>query len=532
MLLYNSQTHKKEEFVPIEPMKVRMYACGPTVYDQIHIGNARTFFSFDIIRRYLMYKGYEVCYAQNITDVDDKIINRAHEEGTSSEDLAQYYAAAFIEQMRRFKVLDPDIRPHATKEIGPMIKMISTLIDKRHAYEAAGDVYFSVRSYKDYGNISGRDLDDLLVGARIEANELKKDPLDFVLWKSAKEGEPSWDSPWGKGRPGWHTECSAMVHRYLGTPIDIHGGGSDLSFPHHENESAQACSCWEHKLANYWMHAGMLLVDGEKMSKSLGNFHTLKEVLDQHSPEALRLLMLQTHYRSSMDFSFERLKGAESSVERIKSCLRRLAWQQEQTATLQKQAAMQGQAALQEEGGDKGAAKLADKVVADKNFALLLSEIKEKFIAAMDDDFNTASAISEVFNLVNAANVYLDSLSLPSAVSAESLSLCQRAAELICELLSIFGIDLVLEHEISYPQEIIDLARQVKEEAGQLAEGLDAAVLELSNEESAARFLLALRQEARSQKNWALADTVRDRLKDLGLLIEDTQAGARIVQAN
>jgi len=303
MLVYNTQTHRKEELVPVEPGHISMYVCGPTVYDQIHIGNGRTFLAFDVIRRYLVYKGYQVRFAQNLTDVDDKIIQRANEEGVTAAELARTYSDAFIEQMGRLNVLAPDIRPRATQEIDAMVSMISGLIDQGNAYAVpSGDVYFSVRSCETYGRVSGRNVDELLVGARIEENSDKRDPLDFALWKAAKPGEPSWESPWGEGRPGWHTECAAMVHRYLGTPIDIHGGGSDLVFPHHENESAQACCRWHEPLANLWMHTGMLRVDGEKMSKSLGNFHTLKEVLDRYPADAVRLLMLQTHYRSSLDF--------------------------------------------------------------------------------------------------------------------------------------------------------------------------------------------------------------------------------------
>ena len=284
MKIYSSQTHQKAEFTPIEEGKVRMYVCGPTVYDNIHIGNARTFISFDVIRRWLMASGYQVTFAQNLTDVDDKIINRANEQGRTAESVAEEFSDKFIAVMRRANVLDPDVRPRATKEIGPMIGMIKSLIEQGHAYAAEnGDVYFAVRSDPSYGEVSGRRVDDLMVGARIEENEIKRDPLDFALWKAAKPGEPSWPSPWGAGRPGWHTECAAMVHRYLGVPIDIHGGGSDLAFPHHENECAQATCAWHEGFANTWMHTGMLLVNGEKMSKSLGNFLTREEVLEKHS---------------------------------------------------------------------------------------------------------------------------------------------------------------------------------------------------------------------------------------------------------
>lgn len=537
MRLYNSQTHKKEELQTVHEGKVRMYVCGPTVYDHIHIGNARTFFSFDIIRRYLIHKGFDVCFAQNITDVDDKIINKAQAQGTSSDDIAKRYSEAFIEQMRRFKIMDPDIRPRATQEIGPMIGMISKLIEKGHAYESEGDVYFAVRSYKDYGTISGRDLDDLMVGARIEANNQKRDPLDFALWKAVKPGEPSWKSPWGEGRPGWHTECSAMVQRYLGTPIDIHGGGSDLSFPHHENESAQACSCWEHKLANYWMHTGMLLVDGEKMSKSLGNFYTLKEVLDQYSPEALRLLMLQTHYRSSLDFSFERLKGAENSMARITSCIKNLDWKVSQ---LEKAQAADKPVDLNTPKDSRS--KEQDKLQ-------LIEEAKARFYAAMDDDFNTASAISEVFSLVSLANTYLDKLQaehIEAGVAAHQyaqdtakhITVLNAFAASIVELLEIFGIEIQREEHLNLPVQLIGVATAYRDKlaSGELDEVL---YQELKNQvpdeefeavDQAAAYVLELRRLARTQKNWALADSIRDELKEMGLMVEDTSEGARLTQ--
>ena len=375
MRIYNSATHKKEEFQPIESGKVRMYVCGPTVYDNIHIGNARTFISFDVIRRWLIASGYEVTFAQNLTDVDDKIIKRANEQGRTAAEVATEFSDKFIGVMRAANVLDPDVRPRATKEIGPMIAMIKTLIEQGHAYAADnGDVYFAVRSDPNYGQVSGRNIDDLMVGARIEENEDKNDPLDFALWKAAKPGEPSWPSPWGEGRPGWHTECAAMVHRYLGTPIDIHGGGSDLAFPHHENECAQATCAWHQGFSNTWMHTGMLLVDGEKMSKSLGNFFTLAEVLEQHSAAALRLLMLQTSYRSPLDFSWERLEGAENSLTRIAGTVENLRW-----------AANHATADADEAASEAFAAKAA--------------ETRATFKECMDDDFNTAGAMGAVFGL-------------------------------------------------------------------------------------------------------------------------------------
>ncbi|MEE1274831.1 MAG: cysteine--tRNA ligase, partial [Olegusella sp.] len=431
MLIYNTKNHRKEEFVPIEPGKVRMYVCGPTVYDQIHIGNGRTFLAFDVIRRYLTYKGYEVTFAQNLTDVDDKIINRANEQGRTAAEVADEFSKAFIEQMHRLGVLDPDIRPRATREIDAMQEMIQILIDKGHAYVVdSGDVYFAVRSDDRYGVLSGRDVDQLRVGARVEENTDKRDPLDFALWKAAKPGEPSWPSPWGDGRPGWHTECCAMIHHYLGTPIDIHGGGQDLVFPHHENETAQAWCAWDDDLAKTWMHTGMLRVEGEKMSKSLGNFYTLKEVLDKYPAGAVRILMLQTHYRSPLDFSFDRLDGAVGTLERLQTCVKNLRWAAHNSA-------QDGEL----NDADRALGAAIDTAVAD-------------FTAQMDDDFNTAGGLAAIFALVTAANTYLD-----QAGADTSTALALRASDAIVELAEVLGIELARESASELPAELVDLAR-------------------------------------------------------------------------
>ena len=485
MLVYNSQTHKKEEFRPIDEGKVRMYVCGPTVYDQIHIGNARTFLSFDVIRRYLQYKGYEVTFAQNLTDVDDKIINRANEEGRTAAEVAEEYSNAFIEQMHRFGILDPDIRPRATREIEAMQQMILALIEKGHAYAADnGDVYFSVRSDHNYGILSGRDLDQLRAGERVEVNDQKRDPFDFALWKAAKPGEPSWPSPWGEGRPGWHTECAAMVHRYLGTPIDIHGGGSDLAFPHHENECAQATCAWHQGFSNTWMHTGMLLVDGEKMSKSLGNFFTLAEVLEQHSAAALRLLMLQTSYRSPLDFSWERLEGAENSLTRIAGTVENLRW------------------------AANHATADAD-VAAAEAFAAKAAETRAAFKECMDDDFNTAGAMGAVFGFVTECNQYLE-----QAGDAADKAAALAAADTLAELLYTLGVELP-EPKVELPLGLLGVAAGLVAYTG---DDVDEAAVKI----------LEARAEARAAKNWDLADAIRDQLKDLGLTIEDTAAGTRI----
>lgn len=491
MLVYNSQTHKKQELKTIEPGKIRMYVCGPTVYDQIHVGNGRTFLAFDVIRRYLTYKGFQVTFARNLTDVDDKIINRANEQGRTPEEVAAEFSGAFIEQMHRLNVLDPDIRPRATREIPAMIEMIQGLIEQGHAYAPGnGDVYFSVRSDPSYGCVSGRNVDELKVGARIEANDEKRDPLDFALWKAAKPGEPMWDSPWGKGRPGWHTECSAMVHRYLGTPIDIHGGGQDLQFPHHENEYAQACCCWHEPLANVWMHTGMLLIDGEKMSKSLGNFFTLKEVLDKYPADAVRLLMLQTHYRSPLDFSFDRLDGAVGTLERIRGTVANLRWAAESAP---------------QDG------ELND---ADRALGAEIDKATAEFTRQMDDDFNTAGALAAIFGLVTAANTYL-----ADAGEDTSTAVALRASDALVELLGVLGVESVRPAETALPHELVDLAAK---EAGYAGD----------DPEEAADALVAARAEARAAKNWAVADAIRDGIAALGLVVEDTAAGTRIKPAS
>ena len=488
MLIYNSATHAKEEFQPIEAGKVRMYVCGPTVYDNIHIGNARTFISFDMIRRYLTWRGFDVTFVQNVTDVDDKIINRANEQGRTAAEVAEEFSKKFIDVMHRANVLDPDVRPRATKEIGPMIGMIKSLIEQGHAYAADnGDVYFSVRSDPSYGEVSGRKIDDLMVGARIEENEDKRDPLDFALWKAAKPGEPSWPSPWGDGRPGWHTECAAMVHRYLGVPIDIHGGGSDLAFPHHENECAQATCAWHEGFANTWMHTGMLLVDGEKMSKSLGNFFTLEEVLEKHSAAALRLLMLQTHYRSPLDFSWERLEGAENSLARIAGTVRNLKW-----------------AADHAEGEPD--AELAAGLTA------AMERAAAEYEACMNDDFNTAGAVAAYFQLVTEANTYLDQAA--GAVDPEAARVC---GAVIAGALAQLGVELPQQEE-PLPVGLLGVAAGL---VGYTGDDVDEA----------AERILAARAEARAAKDWGTADAIRDQLRDMGLVIEDTAAGSRIKRA-
>ena len=495
--LYNTKTREKADFETIERGKVGMYVCGPTVYNYIHVGNARTFISFDNIRRYLMWRGFDVKFVQNVTDVDDKIIAKSLEEGRSAAEVAAEYTEAFIEDMRRANVLDPDVRPKATEEIPEMIELIGELVDGGHAYEVEGDVYFSVRSFSDYGALSGRNVDEMEAGHReLRADgkgieDRKRDPLDFALWKAAKPGEPSWESPWGQGRPGWHIECSAMSRKYLGLPFDIHGGGADLVFPHHENERAQseaACGC---TFANHWMHSGMLQINHEKMSKSLGNFLLLRDILKTTSPDVLRFLMLQTHYRSPLDFSDERLDEAASALSRIENAVRNLDWQM----------------------------KNAQDVPSPLDTQAILKQAKStrvEFVLAMDDDFNAPRALGEVFDLVGFANTQIAGKTL----SLSDVPAVRDLRETITTLMRVFGVEVAPQdwedaQGDAYPAEVVDLAKQV---AGY--EGSDA--------HEAVDALLNARATARAEKNWAVADAVRDGLTGLGFTIEDTPQGARV----
>lgn len=495
--LYDTKQHKKVDFVPIEEGKVGMYVCGPTVYNRIHIGNARTFISFDTIRRYLEWRGFDVTFVQNVTDVDDKIIAKASEEGRTAAEVAEEYTCLFIADMEAAGVNPPTIRPKATEEIDAMVDMVQKLIDKGHAYEVEGDVYFSVRSDPHYGSLSGRNIDEMEAGHReLRADgqgleDRKRDPLDFALWKSAKPGEPSWDSPWGAGRPGWHIECSVMSEKYLGLPFDIHGGGADLVFPHHENECAQSeCAC-DGAFANYWMHSGMLQINSEKMSKSLGNFLLLNEVLEQARPQALRMLMLQTHYRSPLDFSIDRMNEADAALSRIENAVKNIDWLCS--------------------NAEDGAEDALDTV----SIRALAADAHENFISAMDDDFNAPAALGAIFSLVGDLN---------AAVAGKSLSVADAQAvmvarDTIVDLLGVLGIsiaDMQGEGTASeYPAEVIGLAADL---AGY--GGADAV--------QAVEALLEARAAAKAEKDWGKADSIRDSLVSLGFVIEDTAQGARV----
>jgi len=491
MRVYNTLTRRKEEFVPREPGKVAMYVCGPTVYNHIHIGNARTFLSFDVIRRYLEYKRLEVTFVQNITDVDDKIINKANEEGCPAAEVAAEYTTAFVVAMRRLHVADPTLRPKATEMIPSMISMIERLVERGNAYVVDGDVYFSVRSFPEYGKLSGRDVDEMRTVSRIETDDRKHDPLDFALWKAAKPGEPHWSSPWGEGRPGWHIECSAMSELELGLPLDIHGGGSDLIFPHHENEIAQSEAATGVEFARYWLHGGMLQINAEKMSKSLGNFTLLKDVLEQYDPTVIRLLMLQTHYRQSLDFSDTRLEETVHAYNRLANLVRNLRWARELAAC--------------------GLGVPRDAL---DGLKASIEAAREKFEYEMDDDFNTAGALAAVFELARAANTFLAEYQM-DLCEADRLVLCE-AEDVVVSLLRVLGIEIAGDETTAYPPQVLTLARDL---AGYSGDDAEAAV----------SALLATRSAARTERNFELADVVRDGLARLGFQIEDTPQGARVI---
>ncbi|EOS46944.1 cysteine--tRNA ligase [Lachnospiraceae bacterium JLR.KK009] len=464
MKVYNTLSRQKEEFVPLEEGKVKMYVCGPTVYNFIHIGNARPMIVFDTVRRYMEYKGYEVNFVSNFTDVDDKIIKKAMEEGVTAQEISQRYIAECKKDMAAMNVKPATSHPLATEEIGGMLEMISTLIEKGYAYPAAdGTVYFRTRKFEEYGKLSHKNLDDLQAGHREikVAGEEKEDPLDFVLWKPKKEGEPYWESPWCQGRPGWHIECSVMSKKYLGEEIDIHAGGEDLIFPHHENEIAQSESCNGKIFAKYWLHNGFLNIDNKKMSKSLGNFFTVREISEKYDLQVLRFFMLGAHYRSPLNFSGELMEAAKSGLERIRNGAENL-------KHLSKNA-REGQIDPKEQG------------IWEESQGFVA-----KFEAAMDDDFNTADGISAIFELVKFINTNVDGDS--------SKELLGNLRERLCQLCGILGI---------------------------IAEGKEE-ILDVEIEK-----LIAERQAARKEKNFARADEIRGLLLEQGIILEDTREGVK-----
>lgn len=407
MQVYNTLTNRKEEFVPIEPGKVRMYVCGPTVYNFFHIGNARPFVVFDTLRRYFKYRGYEVKFVQNFTDVDDKIINRAKEEGITAPEVSEKYIKEYFNDAEALNVMKADVHPKVSEHIPEIIEFVQTLIDKGYAYEADGDVYYSTRKFSDYGKLSGQNIDDLESGARIAIGEVKEDPLDFALWKARKEeSEIAWESPWGMGRPGWHIECSTMAKKHLGDTIDIHGGGQDLTFPHHENEIAQSEACNGVPFAHYWMHNGYINVDGKKMSKSLGNFFTVRDIRKQYSGDVIRFFLLSGHYRSPINFSDTLMEQSKQGYERIANAIETLEF-------------------LEANGNDEAMADEAVKLAS-------LDKHREKFIEVMDDDLNTADGIAAIFELVSEINL--------DVKDGASKSFAKEALARIKELTDVLGI--------------------------------------------------------------------------------------------
>lgn len=467
MKLFNTLTRQKEEFEPIEGNNVKMYSCGPTVYNYFHIGNARPFIIFDTLRRYLEYKGYNVKFVQNFTDIDDKMIKRAEEESITVKELADCFIKEYFIDAKGLGIKEATVHPKATENIDAIINMIKVLIEKGYAYTLDGDVYFDTKKFAEYGKLSHQNLDDLSLGIRIDIHEKKKHPMDFALWKAQKPGEPYWESPWGKGRPGWHIECSAMANRYLGETIDIHCGGQDLIFPHHENEIAQSEAASGKPFVKYWLHNGFINVNNEKMSKSAGNFFTVRDIASKFDYEVIRFFMLSAHYRSPINFSEELLAQASNGLERIYKCLENLEYIKESAAS--------GQPSAENEEKLKNA----------------ILQLKDKFIEAMDDDLNTADAISVIFEMVKEINT---SINLNSNASKSIIEFC---INMLKELGGVLGI----------------LRKQVKEE-------IDPIIEELVNK----------RQQARKEKNWKVADEIRDKLKDMGVILEDTPQGVKIVR--
>ena len=467
--IYNTLHDTKEKLNPVEEGRVKMYSCGPTVYDYFHIGNARAFIVPDIVKRYLEYKGYEVLHVLNFTDIDDKMIKRADEEGITVDELADKFIKAYFEDTDALNIRRADVYPKATDHISEMIGIVKKLVDKGYAYEKEGDVYFSVDKFADYGKLSNKKIEDLEAGARVDVNENKENPLDFTLWKESKEGEPEWDSPWGKGRPGWHIECSAMGTKYLGEEFDIHTGGVDLTFPHHENEIAQSEACCGHQVINYWMHNGYLNIDGEKMSKSLGNFFTTRDILEKYRAEVVRFFLISKHYRSPINFSEENMKDAAKSLARLENTIDRIDHLLNQDVT----------------AGSLTGEELS-KVALEK---------KKDFIAAMDDDFNTSLAIAALHELAREVNRFIDQ---------DDFVLTIKVKKVLAEVKEIFT---------ELGNEILGILSS----DDRVEDGLVPDLVEL---------LLELRSNLRAEGNYEMADEIRDQLTELGVSVKDTPQGA------
>jgi cysteinyl-tRNA synthetase len=470
--VYNTLTGDKEEFQPVNEGQVKIYSCGPTVYDYFHIGNARAFIVPDIIKRYLEYQGYDVYHVLNFTDIDDKMINRANKEEITTDELADKFIEAYFTDTDKLNIKRADAYPKATDCIKEMIKLVQDLLDKGYAYEKDGDVYFRVEEFEDYGKLSNKKLEDLQAGARVEVNEAKENPLDFVLWKQSKPGEPSWDSPWGEGRPGWHIECSVMSVDQLGEKFDIHTGGIDLVFPHHENEIAQSEAYCEEQVINYWLHNGYLNIDGEKMSKSEGNFFTTREILTRYPAEAVRFFLISKHYRSPINFSDENLTEAHKGLKRLRNTVSKLEHLIEQPETKAQFTA--------------------------RKLRQLRQEKKKKFITAMNDDFNTAQALGALHELAGETNKFINqtNFKLTREVKNDIIKLKETFVELGKEVLG------------------LTLTSNGDNETG----GKETQLIEL---------LLKIRQKSREEENYQLADEIRDKLEQLGVEVEDTPQGAK-----
>lgn len=473
MKLFNTLTKQKEDFVPLEEGHVKMYSCGPTVYNYFHIGNARPFIIFDTLRRYLEHRNYKVTFVQNFTDIDDKMINRANKDGITVRELAEKYIAEYFTDACGLGIKKASVHPKATESIDDIISLIRQLEDKGYAYAIDGDVYFDTRSFNGYGKLSHQKPDDLESGARIDVDKRKRDPMDFALWKAQKPDEPVWDSPWGKGRPGWHIECSAMAQRYLGDTIDIHSGGQDLIFPHHENEIAQSEAATGKPFARYWLHNGFININNEKMSKSAGNFFTVRDIAKQYDYEVIRFFMLSAHYRNPINFSHELMEQSQNGLERMYTCLDNLKHLYENAVDIP--------AADMGPGGIQLEINLKEKLLA----------LKKEFLKAMEDDLNTADAIAAMFGMVRIINACIS----PNYQSSrETIGFC---TDILRELGGVLGI----------------LQKEKKDEH--------------SNE---IEELVAKRQQARKDKNWKLADEIRDRLKERDISLEDTPQGVKIIK--
>ena len=477
MKLYNTMTNKIEEFKTIEENKVKMYVCGPTVYNYIHLGNARPIVVFDTLARYFKHKGMEVEFVQNFTDVDDKIINKSMEEGTSASEVSEKYIKYFFEDISKLNILESVKRPKVTENMAEIIEIIQKLIDNGFAYEKDGDVYFEVKKYKDYGKLSNQKIEELELGARIDVSEIKKNPVDFALWKKKKDGEPFWESPWGQGRPGWHIECSAMAKKYLGDTFDIHGGGQDLVFPHHENEIAQSKCAYHGNFANYWLHNGFIQINGDKMSKSLGNFFLLREILEKFSGNVVRLFILSTHYRKPINFSFENMEDTKKALQNIVKSMNKF----EDIVEKYKNEKIEN--------------------VKNSEFSQKIDEFDKKFEEAMDEDMNTPQALATIFDQIRETNKFISTNE--GEFSTIYFEIKKSYESLKQKIENVFGIAIETENA-------------VKEEDGENME-LTKKLIEL---------LIKLRSEARSEKNFKLSDEIRDELKALGIEIKDNKDGS------